>query len=555
MRIVLFLTIFMVFGGCLVGQDNDLPLQHDLYHFIDRIDIRGYTEEAVHTDFKPYGRDYLAYVLKRTFVSDMGHRERRWYDRARLLLDDTYAADSTGKGVAKYFYRNGRDLYHVQEGDFKLFVNPAFRAQLGREQHQYTGAPVSQSLYTNSRGAVIRGSLFKKLGFYTEVYDNQVFHPEFVRNRYKDFLNLFGEIAVKTPPAPNTFDYFHAKGYLTYQPAEAVRIKFGHDKAFIGNGFQSLFFSDYAANHLMLQIQTRIWKLEYTNYFAQLVDFIPNKPDILGAHPRKYLAMHLLSYKPNSWLSLGVFESVIYGSTLPNGPRGFELQYLNPVIFYRAVEQSIGSPDNSMLGFTGKLNVWRRAQLYGQLLIDDLNVSQLRQDSRYWGTKIGLQAGAKVIDVFGIETLDLQAEYNRVRPHVYQHFNISSNYTHYGQYLGHTHGANLQDLNVILRYHPFPNWNLYLRFSRIAKGLDQDDLNYGGDVRKPDPFNRASDFPALGQGLDLRISQLYGRLSYQLLGTDIYLEAEGRYRVENGVSSVQIMGGVRGNLATNEARF
>jgi hypothetical protein len=426
---------------------------------------------------------------------------------------------------------------------------------LGTDQHTYQADPTTQRLFTNSRGAVIRGSLFKKVGFYTEVYDNQVRQSQFEQNRFTDFRYLYGETAFKVNSAQSTYDFFHANGYLTYRPIDAVRIKFGHDRAFIGQGFQSLFFSDYAANHLMLQVQTRIWKLEYTNYFAQLVDFIPNKPDILGPYPRKYLAMHLLSYKPNSWLSVGVFESVVSGTAFPNGQRGFELQYLNPIIFYRAIEQSVGSPDNSMLGFTAKLNVWRRAQLYGQLLIDDLNVGQFRQNSRYWGTKLGLQAGMKVIDLFGIETLDLQAEYNRVRPHVYQHFNTASNYTHFGQYLGHTNGANLQDVNLILRYHPFPNWNLYLRFSRLAKGLDQNGLNYGGDVRISDQFNRFSDEPALGQGLALRVSQLYGRLSYQLLGTDIYLEAEGRYRVENGVSSFQLLGGLRGNLATNEARF
>lgn len=555
MRKSILLLASLMVSQLLWAQDNDLPLQHDLYHFIDRIDIRGYTEETLHTDTKPYSRAYLADVLKRSYISDMGHRERLWYDRARLLLDDGYAADSMGKGLLKYFYRNGRDLYHVNEGSFKLFVNPAFRFQLGTENHQYQQDPTNQQLFTNSRGVALRGSLFNKLGFYTEVYDNQIRHQQFVQNRFNDFRTVYGETTVKLNATNATYDYFHVNGYLTYQPHEAVRVKFGHDRSFWGQGFQSLLFSDYAPNHLMLQIQTRIWKLEYTNYFAQLIDFIPNKPDFLGTHPRKYLAMHLLSYKPVPWLSVGVFESVIYGSALPNGQRGFELQYLNPVIFYRAIEQSIGSPDNSMLGLTGKINIARRGQLYGQLMIDDLNISQFSRNSQYWGTKLGIQAGAKLIDVLGIETLDLQAEYNRIRPHVYQHFNIASNYTHFGQYLGHNYGGNLQDLSAILRYHPLPNWNLYIRYSRLSKGLDQNELNYGGDVRISDQFNRASDFPALGQGLSLGISQIYGRLAYQILGTDVYLEAEGRYRVENGISSFQLLGGLRGNLATNEARF
>ncbi len=539
----------------LSAQDSDLPLQHDLYHFVDRLDIRAYTEEVIHTDLKPFGRDYLAHVLDRSFVSEMSYTERLWYDRARFQLDDSYAADSLGKGIFRYFYRNGRDFYQVNEARFRLFVNPAFRFQLGAEQHQYTGEGLRQNLFTNSRGLVLRGTLFDKLGFYSEIYDNQLRHQQYVQNRYDDVRNLYGETSVKENVPQSIFDYFHSSAYLTYKPWEGMRIKFGHDKAFLGQGFQSLLFSDYAANQLMLQLQTRIWKLEYTNYFAQLIDFIPNKPDVLGTHPRKYLAMHYLSYKPAHWLSLGVFESVIYGSQLPTGERGFELQYLNPIIFYRSVEQSLGSPDNSILGFSGKINLWRRAQLYGQLLIDDLNVSQLRQNSSYWGTKLGLQAGVKALDLFGVETLDLQAEYNRIRPHVYQHFNSSTNYTHFGQFLGHSNGANLQDVTMILRYHPFPSWNVYMRFSQMLQGLDEGGLNYGGDVRVSDQFHRASDFPQLGQGFALQVTQLYGRLSYQLGDTDIYLEAEGRYRVENGIRSLQMLGGLRGNLATNEVRF
>ena len=317
----------------LFSQDSDLPLQHDLYHFIDRMDIRAYTEEAIHTEIKPLGRDYLAYVLDRTFVTEMGYRERLWYKKAYLQLNDAQMADSLGKGLLRYFYRNGRDLYHVKEGDFQLFVNPAFRFQLGLDRHQYDAAPTNQNLFTNSRGLVLRGSLFKKLGFYTEIYDNQIRQQQFVQNRYGDFRNLYGETAVKENVFTSIYDYFHSSGYITYQPWSGMRIKFGHDRGFWGQGFQSLYFSDYPANHLMLQIQTRIWKLEYTNYFAQLIDFIPNKPDALGDYPRKYLAMHFLSYKPAHWLSLSVFESIIYASSLPSGERGFELQYLNPIIF------------------------------------------------------------------------------------------------------------------------------------------------------------------------------------------------------------------------------
>ena len=213
MKPFLLLPFIFLFLG-LPAQDSDLPLQHDLYHFVDRIDILGYTEEVLHTELKPFGRDYLAHVLDRTFISEMGHRERGWYKQARLMLDDDYAADSMGSGLLTYFYRNGRDFYHVKEGSFKLFINPAFRFQLGTEQHQYDAEPSSQNLFTNSRGLVLRGSLFEKVGFYTEVYDNQIRHQRFVQNRYDDHKALFGETFIKLNNNRDIYDYFHVRGYF-----------------------------------------------------------------------------------------------------------------------------------------------------------------------------------------------------------------------------------------------------------------------------------------------------------------------------------------------------
>ena len=44
-------------------------------------------------------------------------------------------------------------------------------------------------------------------------------------------------------------------------------------------------------------------------------------------------------------INIGLFESIVFSR-----PNHFELQYLNPVIFYRTVEQMVGSPDNAMIG-------------------------------------------------------------------------------------------------------------------------------------------------------------------------------------------------------------
>ncbi|TAE50621.1 MAG: hypothetical protein EAZ89_11725, partial [Bacteroidetes bacterium] len=353
----------------------------------------------------------------------------------------------------------------------------------------------------------------------------------------------------------NAIDWLGSRAYVTFSPFREMRIKFGKDRAFWGNGYQSLLLSDYAADYLLLTVTTRVWKLEYVNHFTQMIDFIPGKSDRDGTYPRKYGAFHQLSFKPDKHISLGVFESVVYNPWLPNGQRGFELQYLNPLIFYRAAEQFIGSPDNALLGAHAKWNLLNHVQLYGQFLLDDFNFGFFRQDKGYWGNKTGWQAGIKYIDAFRIPTLDIQAEYNRVRPYTYQHFNTSSNYAHYGQYLGHAAGANLYSAHLILRYHPLAALNVFLSGTMLMKGLDQNGINYGGDIRIPQ-VDRPDDFGnSVGQGNPWNVRDLYGRVSWQLWKSDAWIEAEGRYRRENEVSSLSFQAGLRMNMTGRMVKF
>jgi hypothetical protein len=43
------------------------------------------------------------------------------------------------------------------------------------------------------------------------------------------------------------YDYFDARGYITFNAAKYIDIQFGYDKNFIGDGYRSLFLSDFSA--------------------------------------------------------------------------------------------------------------------------------------------------------------------------------------------------------------------------------------------------------------------------------------------------------------------
>jgi hypothetical protein len=196
--------------------------------------------------------------------------------------------------------------------------------------------------------------------------------------------------------------------------------------------------------------------------------------------PRKYAASHHLSLQATRWLNQGLFETVIFGRK-----DHFDFTYLNPVIFLRLAEQQAGSPDNALVGFDVKANIARRAQLYGQLLLDEFKLKEVRAGNGWWGNKWGIQAGARYIDAFGVKNLDLQGELNVVRPFTYSHSDSVANYTHYNQPLAHPLGANFAEMIGIVHYQPFPKWQAQLKLIAFRQGIDTADANYGGNIFLP----------------------------------------------------------------------
>jgi hypothetical protein len=80
-------------------------------------------------------------------------------------------------------------------------------------------------------------------------------------------------------------------------------------------------------------------------------------------------------------------------------------------------------------------------------------------------------------------------------------------------------------------------------------------LNWGGDIFKP-YTTRVQDYNnVVGQGDPLKITQLYGRLSYRLLSLDAYADLEGRYRKENNNTSMSILGSLRINLPNQIQKY
>ena len=475
-----------------------VPLDADIYRLIDRYAIK-YGPDSLgdlHTSVRPYTRAATARLGERILLDSAAVGSLSAADRfnARYLLRDNWpytnaealAQNTSDKPFLTYFYRNRSDFFHVEKPDFTLRVNPAAYLEAGHDNR------IDGLRYVNTRGVQVEGTIDKKLGFYTFLADNQMGVPAYVQQRIQrdNIVPHEGYWKYFKTQGGSQYDFLSARGYVTYAASKHINLQLGHDRNFIGNGYRSLILSDYAAPYFFLKINTRIWKFNYENLFTQMT---ADKGNVDAVYQKKYMTFHHLSFDVTPNLNVGVFESVMFG----RGKGGYELGYLNPIIFYRSVEQQVGSEDNSLLGLDFKWNIKHTAQLYGQLVLDEFVLSQVRSGDGWWANKQSIQLGAKYIDVAGIRNFDLQGEFNYIRPYTYQHEDKYRNYQHYNQPLAHPMGANLYEFIGIASYQPprLPRLNLVGKAFYSVQGLDLPPVpnypvigstnNYGGNVLYP----------------------------------------------------------------------
>ena len=439
------------------------------------------------------------------------------------------------KGVFGLLYNNRANFYEINTENFALRANPVINIQFGRDG--------DRTIFRNTRGAELRGTIDSKIYFYTRIIDNQRNFVDYIDASIDKFKAVPGHGTYKDFESTviddfEGYDYFDAEGYVGLDISKSVAFELGHGKHMIGNGMRSLLLSDSGDNYFYVKLNTRIWKLQYQNIWAELnsLSFRTLPGDRLLT--KKYMATHYLAYKPTKKFEIGLFETVIF-----DRQNQFELQYLNPIILYRVIESGLGSPDNVLLGMNANYTFGGHFQAYGQLVLDELKVDELTAGTGWWANKYGYQLGLKYYNALEIDHLDLQVEYNTVRPYTYSHgreltvFPEYSNasYSHHSQPLAHPLGANFRELLASVKH----QWSdkIYLQGRAMFTKYGEDgpgdnvgtnilllnDTRNGGSAENPDFGNETT------QGLQTDIMMLGLNASYQLM-YNYYLDLDFIYR-------------------------
>ncbi len=457
----------------------------------------------------------LEFERQNSLLENKAHTSiRPWINNSQQLAP---SGDSLGTGEKSWLYRKvyREHLVDYRKEDWSIQLDPLMDLQLGGSQ--------GGSLAVNTRGVQLQGNIGTRFAFYSSFFETQATHPDHVTNKIR---------STRVAPAQGNvrdfgsrgFDYAQSVAYVSFSPNKHFNFQFGHDRHFIGDGYRSLLLSDASFPHPYFRILTDVGPFQYMYLVSQYTDLVaPRLSNQLG-NRQKYSAMGYLDWRIGKRFTLGFFQAVVWQADDSTGRRGLDVNYLNPIIFLRPVEFSLGSEGNMLLGLNAKLKLSDHHLLYGQLILDEFDFSELVAQNGYWANKYGFQLGYKGFDMFGIPHLALQSEVNTVRPYTYSHWTSLTNYGQYNEPLAHPFGANFIEWVNFINYRKDRYYG-QLQLMAATIGYNEAGSSAGQDIFSS-YYTRSRDYGnTIGQGNTTNIF-LAGLKGGYILNTQTNLRLE-----------------------------
>ncbi|CAN5343899.1 hypothetical protein BH09BAC5_BH09BAC5_26640 [soil metagenome] len=437
------------------------------------------------------------------------------------------------RNTFKNYYKNGKDTSDAKDGGKTAFlIRPIYDFNFGKD------LKTKSTLLSTIGGVILDADYKQKIGIEARFAGGTISLPNYSDSiaHFSGVVPGWGDRAYENGNAKYTFQHF--SGNIIYRPSKIFNLQIGRDKHFWGDGYRSLFLSDIGAAMPYIKQTTTIWKLQYTSLFTWMYDWT-NSTGSAKDFRSKFGTFHYISFNAAKWLNLGVFESVIWQGNSKERQRGFDPNYLNPLIFFRPVEYSLGSSDNAMLGASFKIRFNANNILYAQILLDEFYLKEILARNGWWANKQGYQLGYKCFNFATVKNLFMQTELNIVRPYTYSHGSPQQSYSNAGMPLAHPLGANFAEMIGILSY-SYKGFTVTGKLIGARYGRDTGNTDYGQNIFLS-YINRTSTIPGHPNQKD------YNHKLFDGVGTNIfYAEFRASYRFNLAFPlRIELLAGVR----------
>ncbi|HVS94417.1 MAG TPA: hypothetical protein VHE59_20405 [Mucilaginibacter sp.] len=477
-KIFTCLLFFALFASVAHAQQVYQPYSFMFYQKLSRDFYSPAT--SLHTSLKPY------------IISDSSSLKHS-YDSIMNRTVDT----SRKTWVARKLFNE--HLFDVKQPDFTFYADYLPDLLIGKEFVD------GNTLWLNTRGYQAGGTIGSKFFFYTSGFENQGHFPNYINNYVTATGMVPGQAYDFHSGQYATKDWMYVTSLLGYAPTNGIRIEAGIDKTFIGDGYRSMLLSDFASNYPLLRVKFDLGKrVQYMAMWAYLQDQDALKFGSTATHApnrAKWAAFHYIDWNITNRASLGFFNALIAPDAYDDGSRhGFDINYINPILFAKSIAPSGPIPDNTFIGFNGKYKVLNKTIIYAQVLFDQ---------SAGANGKNGYQLGLRGADLFKINSFNYLFEFNTAKPYTYSNQYPLVNYTDLTEPLAHPFGANFKEVLGILNY-SIGRFDFEGQLNYAKYGLDVNNLNYGKNIFAPDIGEVGGN---TGQGLSTTFKYAQGKIS------------------------------------------
>ena len=202
-----------------LAQQNDVPLERDIYYDIDR--NGACRTSTVHTGLRP--------IIE---------------SRADLENVMGFRPDSTRQYYLLTTKLFKEHLIQVKSGDFRVTIDPAFRFEMGKDfvETSVANNNSAQNSY-NSRGFWIKADLGRTVSFQTGFYENLSIVPLYLYTYVQGSGVVPGQGRVKGF-GERGLDFAWSYGNVSWSPKRWLNVQFGNGRHFVGNGYRSVLLSD-----------------------------------------------------------------------------------------------------------------------------------------------------------------------------------------------------------------------------------------------------------------------------------------------------------------------
>ena len=382
----LFASPFIAFDSYSATQEN-IPLDSWVYSVIDELYVQGFLPK-LHKNIKPYTRGEIA-----EYLVEVGKKVE---DKSLILTDyQSWLFEKLNKEFNWEIKALGEEKNQVKYG-----INPYFYFTQNRADTSWTRGKLNlEGAFQWKKRLVLKDriTIDTKAEKETNIYGKKwgedltgVFDASYIQLNLKHLSFLFGRDYVRFGPGQKDF----------------------------------LLLSGFSPPLDMLKMEGRVGKFGLL-FFAAVLDRMTLK-DIPF---KRYFSAHCLTFKPKPWLELGASEVIVYGGE----DRSIEPYYLNPILFYYGEQWNSGYDDNPLWGFDFSFTRLRNTEIYGELLVDDL-----QYDFKSEPQQIGYRLGFFRANLFNRGLLNL--EYERISNWVYGQNKPYNRYTFHnigmGSFLG-----------------------------------------------------------------------------------------------------------------------